>query len=129
MVRICIQLLQISIECFQFVIEWLESLSNCSNLHLIASNLVQMLPISIQNPCRMVPICTRLLQIPFKCFQFPFKWLESLSNGSNLDSIALNLVRMLSICIQMVGIPLEWFKFAFDCFKSRLNALNLLWNR
>ena len=61
----------------------------------------------------MVRICIR---ISFECFEFAFKWLESLLNGSILHSIASNLVRMLPVCIRMVRIPVEWFEFAFDCF-------------
>ena len=118
MVPICIQ---ISFECFHFLFEWLESLSNGSNLHLIASNLVRMHPICI----RMVRIPVEWFQIAFECFQLAFEWLESLLNGSNLHSIASTLVRMHPICIRMVRIPVELFEFAFDCFESRSNASNL----
>ena len=131
-----------SFECFSFAFEWLESLSNGSNWHSIASNLV-----------RMFRICIRMVRIPFEWFEFAFdgfefrsngsnfgiEWLEhpyrlvqicvrlfwisfeSLSNGSNLHSIASKLFRMLRICIRMVRIPFEWFECTFDCFESRSN--------
>ena len=65
----------------------------------------------------MVRISIRLIRISFECFEFAFKFLESLSNGSNVHSIASNLVRMFRIGIRM--------EFAFDCFEFRSNGLNL----
>ena len=94
-------MVRIPLECFEFAFEWLESLSNGSNLHSIASNLV-----------RMIRIWNRTVG-------------TSLSIGSNLDSMVSNLVQTVRICIRMVKITFEWFEFAFDCFESRSNASNL----
>ena len=55
MARICIRMLPITFECFEFAFECLESLSNASNLNLNASN-----------PFRMVRICIWMLWIPFE---------------------------------------------------------------
>ena len=66
-----------------------------------------------------------MLRITFECFKVALDCLESLSNGSNLDSIASKLFQILRICIPMVGIPFERFEFAFDCFESRSNDSNL----
>ena len=40
------------------------------------------------NPFQMVQICIRMLGIPFEWYKFAFEGLDSLSNGSNLYSIA-----------------------------------------
>ena len=66
-----------------------------------------------------------MLLIPFELFEFAFKCFESLSNGSNLDSIASNSFRMVRICIRMLRIPFERLEFAFECFDSRLKGSNV----
>ena len=129
MVRIFIQLLQILFKWLEFEFQWLKSLSNCSNLHSIALNVVRMLPICI----RMVRITFEWFECAFGCFEsrscgsnlLSKCMLESLSHGSNFNSSALNPDQMLRICIRMPRIPFEWFEFAFNCFESRLNALSL----
>ena len=50
-------------------------------------------------------------------FEFAFTCFESLSNGSNLDSNALNPVWMVWICIRIVLIFIRSFKFAFESFE------------
>ena len=136
MVRICFGLCRISFEWLEFAFEWLESLSNGLTLTSILSKLVR-IKFCIQNPFRMVRISFRWLRISFDWFEFAFQWLESFWNGSNLQSIPLNLVRIVQICIWMVRIlsnglnlrtiasNLECFEFAFDCFESRSNSSNL----
>ena len=91
MVRNCIWLLQISFQWLEFAFEWLESW--------------------------MVRIWIWLLRISFEWLEFAFQWLESLLSGSNLQSMALNLIQMVWICIRMLRIPFEWFKFAFECLE------------
>ena len=85
----------------------------------------------------MVTICIRMLRITLKWFKFTFKRFESLSNGSNLHSNALNPLilhcsnlhsnasnpfRMVNICIRMLRILFEEFEFAFECFEFCLNG-------
>ena len=98
MVRICIRMLRIPFDWFEFAFECLESFSNGLNLH--------------SNPFRMVQICIRIL------FEFAIECFESLSNASNP-------FRLVRICIRMLRIPFERFKFAFKCFKSLSNGSNL----
>ena len=121
MVRICIRMLQIPFEWFEFAFECFQSISNGLNLHSNASNLV-----------RKVRICIRMLSIPFEWFEFAleffesiFEWFEfafecfqSISYGLNLHSNASNLVRRVRICIQMLQIPFKWFEFALEFFES-----------
>ena len=132
MVGTCIQLLQSSIECFEFL--W-----NLSNQML--SICIRMVRISFEwfkfafdcfkarsnalNFFGIFRIPFEWFKFAFDCFKFALEWLEFLWNGSNLHSIASNLVQMLPICIRMVRIPVEWFEFALDCFESSLNASNL----
>ena len=112
MVRICIRILRISFEgfdfafeCFKFVqwfrfsFECFEPLLNGSNLDANASTPFQMVWILHSNPFRMVQIYIQKLRIPFKRFKFGCECFESLSNGSNLDSNASNAFRMVRICI------------------------------
>ena len=84
----------------------------------------------------MVRIWIRMLRIPFEWFKFAFKSFESLSNGSNLDSNALNPFRIVLICIRMLRIPfkclalafetfLSWLEFGFECIESLSNSSNL----
>ena len=70
MVPIRIRLLRMSFECFQFAFEWLESVLIGSNLHLITSNLVRMLPICIQ----MVINAVEWFESTFDSFEVAFKW-------------------------------------------------------
>ena len=106
----CVRLLRMAFERFTFAFEWLESLSNASNLH---SNGL--------NPFRMVQICIhclesfRMLQSSIRMVRIPFEW-------SNFHSIASNLVRLVRICIRMVRISFEWFKFARD-WSNRVRML------
>jgi len=72
MVRICIRMLRIPFEWFEFAFECFESFSKGSNLHSNASN-----------PFRMVRICIRMLRIRFKWLEFAFECFESVSNGWN----------------------------------------------
>ena len=106
MVRICIQMLRIPFEWFEFALECFESLSNGSNLHSNSSNVV-----------RMVRICSQMLRIPFKWFEFAFECFESRLKGSNLHSNDLNHFRMVRIYIRMLRIWFEWLEFAFECLK------------
>ena len=50
MVQICMRMIRIPIEWLEFALQYYESLSNASNLHLKALN-----------PFRMVRICIRML--------------------------------------------------------------------
>ena len=59
-----------------------------------------------------------MLRIPFEWLEFPFKCLESLSNGSNLNLNASNAFRIVRIGIRMLRISFEWLEFAFECFES-----------
>ena len=93
-----------SFKWFEFGFEYLESLSNGSNLHSYASNLI-----------RMVQICLRMLRILFEWFKFGFKQLEYLLNGLNLHSNASNPFQMVRICITMVRILFEWLEFVLEC--------------
>ena len=47
-----------------------------------------------------------------------FEWLDSLWNGSNLNSIDSNFVPMILIAF-------EWFEFAFEWLESLSNCSNL----
>ena len=107
MVRICIWMLQIPFEWFEFSFECFESLSNGSTFHWNASNSFGVVWISIQIP-----------RISFECF-------VSLSNGSNLHSNASNPFRLVRICIRMLWIPFVGLEFAFKRFESRSNVSNL----
>ena len=82
-----------------------------------------------------------MLRIPFEWFEFAFAFesFESLLDGSNLHSNAmnpfrkcsnsqlntLNPFRMVRISIGMLRIPFEWLEFAFECFESLSNGSNL----
>ena len=70
MVRICIRMLQIPFEGFDFGFECFKSLSNDSN------------------PFRMVRIFIQMLRILFEWLELGFECFKSLSNGSNLHSNA-----------------------------------------
>ena len=100
---------------------------------------IRMLRISI---VRRVWICIRMVatifnvRICIRMLRISFEWLESLFNGSNLDSNASNLVWMvricipmvqilLNICIRMLRILLEGLEFALEWFKSLLTGSNL----
>ena len=60
----------------------------------------------------MVQICIGMVRIPFERFEIGVESLESLLNGSNLESKALSPFRMVQICIRMLRIPFEWLEFA-----------------
>ena len=97
-------MVRIDIRMIRIPFEWLEPLSNGSNLRSNASNVVRMIRIGI----RMIT------RIPFEWFKFAFEWLEPLSNGSNLHSNASNVVRMIRIYILMLRILFEWFELTFE---------------
>ena len=89
MVLICIRMLGIPFERFEFAFECFESLLNGSNLHSNASNPFPMVRISIRkfriafecfDPFRIVRICIQMVRIPFELFEFAFDCFESLSN-------------------------------------------------
>ena len=129
MVRICIQKLWIPFKRLEFAFECFESLSNGLNLDSNPSNPFRMVRICIRMPFWIVRICIRILPIPFECFEFAFKCFESLSNGLNLDSNALNPFRMVLICVRILQILFEWSEFTFECFESfesLSNGLDLL---
>ena len=76
-----------------------------------------------------------MLRIPFDWLEFALEWFESILNGSNLDSKALNPFQMVRICIRMpnpfrmvrnwirkLRIPFESFEFEVECFESLLNG-------
>ena len=94
-----------------------------------------------------------MIQISCGMFEFAFKWLESLLNGSNFHSNASNLVwmvriwfpmaRKLEICLWFLWISFEWFESRSNSFwivrachsntskdsnhlKPNLNASNLV---
>ena len=97
MIQMCIRMLQIPFEWFEFCFENFESISNGSNLHSNASN-------------------------PLEWFECAFEWFESLSNGSNLASKALNPFRIVRICIGLFKIPFKWLEFAFVFLESLSNG-------
>ena len=84
----------------------------------------------------MVQFCIRMLRIPFEKFEIGFESLESLSNDSNLESIAsnpfqmvqifnsngLNPFEMVRMWLRKLRIPFEWFEFAFENFKYHSNG-------
>ena len=143
MVRICIRMLQIPLEWFEFAFKSFKTRLNGSILH--------------SNPSNSARIGRFWIQIPFE-------WLvlhlfESHSNSWNLHLNALIPLRLVQICIpmlwilfewskftfqmvhisiRMVWIALEWLEFAFEsvrvlciafkCFKSISNGLNLHYN-
>ena len=132
MVRICIRMLRIPFELLKFSFEWFKLLVTRSNLH---SNYLNFIP--------MVWICMWILRIWIQMFRIPFEWLEfafqcvesrskefkfaleyfeSLLNGLNLDSNALNAFRMVRIHIQKSRISFQGLEFAFECFKFRSNG-------
>ena len=107
MVRICIRMLRIPFDWFEFAFECFKSLSNGSNVHSNGSNPFRKIRICISNasnPFQIVRIWIRKLRIPFEWFEFAFECFESLSNGSNLHSNASNPFRMVQICIRMLRI-------------------------
>ena len=76
----CIRVLRIPFEEFEFAFECYESLSNASNLQSNASN-----------PFRMVQMCIGMVRISFEWFEFGFESFKSVLNDSNLHSNASNL--------------------------------------
>ena len=70
MVRICIQMLRMSLEGLEFAFECFESCLNGLNLHSNASNLFQ-----------RIQVCIRLVRIPLECLEFAFECFKSLLNG------------------------------------------------
>ena len=84
----------------------------------------------------MVQFCIRMLRIPFEKFEIGFESLESLSNDSNLESIASNPFQMVQIFnsngsnpfemvrmwLRKLRIPFEWFEFAFENFEYLSNG-------
>ena len=127
MVRICIRMLRIPFEWFEFAFECFESLSKGSNLHSNASNPFRIVRICIRMLLitGMVRIWIRTLRIPFEWFEFAFEHFESLSIGLNLHWNASNPFRMFRICIRMLRIPFVRLEFAFERFESLLNVSNL----
>ena len=73
MLRICFELFEWALECF-------ESLSNGLNLNSNATNAF-----------RIIRIYFRMLRIPFEWLEFSLECFEFLSNGSNLHSNASKL--------------------------------------
>ena len=97
-VRICIRMLQITFEWFEFGFECFKS---------------------------RVRIWIRMLRIPFQWFEIGFECFASLSSGSNLHSISSKPLRMVRTCIRMLLIPFEWLECTIECFDSISSGLNL----
>ena len=91
MVRVCIRMLRIPFEWFEFAFEGSNLRSNASNPFQMVWIWILMLRIPLEglnlhsngsNPFRVVIICIRMLQMPSEWFEFVFECFESLSNGS-----------------------------------------------
>ena len=84
MLRICIRMVGIPLEWFEFAFHCFESLLNVSNLHLETLPNASNLHSIASNLVRMVRICIRMVRISFEWFEFAFDCFKSSSNGSNL---------------------------------------------
>ena len=81
MFRICIQMVRITFEGFEFAFDCFESRSNGSNLH---SN-----EFSLESPSNGSHL-HYIARILYECFEFAFDYFESRSNASNLHSNGSN---------------------------------------
>ena len=118
-VQICIRMLWIPFEWFEFAFKRLESLSKGSKF-----------------PFLMVWNWSRKLWVSFEWFNFTFECFESLSNGSNLHWNVSNPFEMVQMWfrklrfqlrkvrnwIWKLRIPFEWFEFGVESFESLSNA-------
>ena len=134
MLRICIRMLRIPFEWYEFVFKSFQSFLNDSNFHSNASNLSRMVWFAFEcfasllngsnlhsnalNPFQMVRISIRMFRIAFECFD-PFR----------IVRICIQMIRitfeLFEFAFWMLLIPLEWLEFAFECFESLSNCSKL----
>ena len=85
-------MIRISCEWVEYAFECLESLSKGSNLDSNALSTGSKLHWNTLNPFQMVPICIKMVIIPFQWLEYELECFNSHSKGSNFHSNASSLV-------------------------------------
>jgi len=127
MVRVCIRMLQILFERFEFGFECFESFWNVWNLYSNAYFIFECSKsLSKSSNLHLNPLIhIRMVWIYIRLLRIWFEWLYFHLNASNRFRIVRIYIWMLWMPFECFESLFELFKFGFRCFESLSNCLKL----